>query len=314
MGKDSAREWTDHTFNPWHGCVKVSPGCENCYAERFANRFYRTKVWGANANRLWMSKPYWNAPLKWKDKDPGRVFCGSMCDIFETHSDPVIDRKMTSERERLQGLIMETPNLEWLLLTKRIDNVKEMLYAGWWDRWPENVRLGITVVNQEEADRDIPKLLTLDVPNFLSLEPLLGEIDLIKAGAIEYDSAGDSRTAGDVINFARGLVDWVIVGGESGPNARPMHPDWVGTVMQHCSIAQVPFFFKQWGEYVPGQINKPASGDGTIHMQNGETTMFMTHSETKKQYAWGGGLFSVKVGKKEAGSLLYGREYKEFPE
>ena len=171
MGKNSKIEWCDHTFNPWIGCTKVSPGCENCYAERDNKRFkWNPEGWGPGKARKRTSKVNWLNPLNWNRKAERegtrpRVFCGSLCDIFDFE---VLGVWLWD----LMGLIRSTPNLEWLLLTKRIGNV--------WppDNWFSNARLGITVCNQEEADRDIPKLLKLGVPNFLSIEPMLGPIDL----------------------------------------------------------------------------------------------------------------------------------------
>jgi len=268
MGKNSKIEWTDHTFNPWWGCVKVSPGCENCYAERLAHRL-KFEVWGTYANRRWMTKSYWQRPEKnWNKISPGRVFCGSMCDIFEIHKDPLIRELMDIEREKLYQLIADTPNLEWLLLTKRIDNAAHLLPQSWLrEGWQSNVRIGITVCNQDEYNRDIKELSKLNVPNFLSIEPLLGEINLD-----EYY---------DVSFYWAGKVDWVIVGGESGPHARPMHPDWVRSIRDQCKAYNVPFFFKQWGEWLP--------------LENKTTVVF------------------DKVGKEEAGSILDGEEWKEFP-
>jgi len=276
MGKNSKIEWTDHTFNPWWGCVKVSPGCENCYAERLAHRL-DFDVWGVNANRRWMSKSYWQRPEKnWNKISPGRVFCGSMCDIFEIHKDPMVNDLMDAERQRLWNLIQSTPNLEWLLLTKRIDNVvRNMNIRALLESGRLNIRLGITVCNQEEFDRDVPKLIELKVPNFISMEPLLG--------AVEFSIwPWVTVPVNPTLKMSFGpAIDWVIVGGESGPHARPMHPDWVRSIRDQCNEANVPFFFKQWGEWLP--------------LENKTTVVF------------------DKVGKMEAGSILDGEEWKEFP-
>jgi protein gp37 len=306
MGKDSAIEWTDHTFNTWHGCVKVSPGCKHCYAERQSKRSGK-EYWGVHANRRWFGDKHWNDPIKWnkqalrretgksfsEHKDEKfslghmktgegvyreRVFCGSMCDVFEIHRDPLINSLLIAERIRLWKLIKATPNLEWLLLTKRIDNVLNSHLRALIEMHP-NVRIGITVVNQEEADRDIPKLLKINAPNFLSLEPLLEKIDLTawlqkcECGEFYTPEDGKWRFAGDHVQHHHGYpmghvpaheqaINWVIVGGESGPQARPMHPDWVGKIQQHCRIADVPFFMKQMSgrtkeerQNIPDELN-----------------------------------------------------------
>ena len=176
MTQNSKIEWTDHTFNPWIGCTKVSLGCDNCYAENLAKRFNMAE-WGTGKPRLLTSDENWKKPIAWNNmaKKSGvrqRVFCASMADVFDNEVRP-------EWRQRLWKLIAETPNLDWLILTKRIGNAKTM--------WPapidgiplSNVWLGISVVNQEEADRDIPKLLATPAhARFLSIEPLLGAINL----------------------------------------------------------------------------------------------------------------------------------------
>ena len=175
MARDSAIEWTGHTFNPWWGCTKVSPACDHCYAETWAKRT-GFDVWGAHAPRRRLGDDYWNQPLRW-DQDAAqsgqraRVFCASMADVFEWN------RALDNLRERLWTLIESTPNLDWLLLTKRPHLARRL--APWASAWPTHVWLGTTVENQLFADRRIRFLL--DVPcryRFLSCEPLLGPVDL----------------------------------------------------------------------------------------------------------------------------------------
>ena len=226
MGRNSAIEWTHHTFNPWWGCTKVSPACDHCYAELMSKRFgYR--VWGPGTGIRELSAPYWNEPYKW-DADSAeanerrRVFCASMADVFEGLPE------QTPIRTRLWKLVVETPNLDWLLLTKRPQKVRQL--APWTGTWPRNVWVGTTVENQEWAERRIPHLLEVpSVVRFLSVEPLLGRVDLRR--------------------YFRGArrVDWVIAGGEAGPGARPMDEEWVREVREQCKTANVSFFFKQWG-------------------------------------------------------------------
>lgn len=144
MSEHSSIEWTDHTFNPWWGCARVSPACEHCYAETFSKRLGQ-KIWGVRAERRFFGDPHWREPLKWdrraaKIGERHRVFCGSMCDIFEDRRD------LDVHRERLWRLMAETPNLDWLLLTKRPENVA--LMAPWREPWPFNVWLGTTVEDQ----------------------------------------------------------------------------------------------------------------------------------------------------------------------
>ena len=227
MARDSAIEWTGHTFNPWWGCTKVSPACDHCYAETWAKRTGH-HVWGAKSPRRRLSDDYWDQPLRW-DQDAAqagrraRVFCASMADVFEW------SRGLDGLRERLWELVERTPNLDWLLLTKRPHLARRL--APWADAWPVHVWLGTTVENQHFADRRIRFLL--DVPcryRFLSCEPLLGPVDLS-----QY----------------LGALQWIIAGGESGGRARPTHPDWIRGLRDQCVNAGVAFHFKQWGNWYP---------------------------------------------------------------
>lgn len=259
MAENSKIEWTDHTFNPWVGCTKVSPGCDHCYAEGWAKRSGSVQ-WGAERRRT--SAANWRLPLRWnaqaeREGRRYRVFCASLADVF--------DNQVPEQwRADLFGLIFETPHLDWLLLTKRIGNVEPMLTdlrhgadpdLSLWDWLPEirNLWIGATVVNQAEADRDIPKLL--EVParvRFLSIEPMLGPIDLERPRPGPDLDQGHGQMICQPWLIQSG-IDWVICGGESGPGARPMHPDWVRSLRDQCASAGVPFMFKQWGEWTPGE-------------------------------------------------------------
>lgn len=236
MAKDTKINWADSTFNPWIGCTKIGPGCDNCYAKAdFEDRRQRV-VWGAGNPRS--RTKTWGDPVRWNSQHAAffakhgrrrRVFCASLADVF--------DNEVPNEwRTDLWDLIRATPNLDWLLVTKRIGNAYGMLPLYFnAERYP-HVWLGITVTSQEEADRDIPKLLGINSGiKFLSMEPLLGAIQLGEHG----------------LHGGPGQLDWVIVGGESGPNARPMHPIWVDSIRKQCESAGVPFLFKQWGEWIP---------------------------------------------------------------
>lgn len=255
MGADSKIEWTDHTFNPWVGCTKISPGCDHCYAEGWAKRSGLVK-WGGERRRT--SSAYWRQPLKWNVEAQrtgvrARVFCASLADVFDNDVP-------WGWRADLFRVIRSTPALSWLLLTKRIGNVLPSLKALGCDRLPENVWLGITVVNQEEADRDIPKLLAAPAwMRFLSCEPLLGPMDFDHEW-FESESFGHADDCNDDLcalnadeHSCAGQVcpqpsiDWVIVGGESGPGARPFTLGWGKDIVRQCRAADVPVFVKQVG-------------------------------------------------------------------
>lgn len=227
MSADSKIEWTDHTFNPWWGCSKVSPACKNCYAEAFARRVGQS-VWGDGAARRLFGDKHWAEPVKWnaaaaKEGVRRRVFCASMADVFEAR--PELDE----QRARLWSLIEETPSLDWLLLTKRPENIREMVPGTWLATARPNVWFGATVENREEALRRIP--LLLDVPavvRFLSCEPLLEAIGL-RPWLMERK------------------IHWVIVGGESGHHARPFEIKWARDIVDACACAVVACFVKQLG-------------------------------------------------------------------
>jgi protein gp37 len=264
MGANTKIEWCDHSWNPWLGCTKVSPACDHCYAEGWAKRSGLV-TWGHDAERRKTSDANWKLPIKWNADAARRgvrymVFCASLADVFD-NAVPV------QWRISLIKLICETPHLDWLLLTKRIGNAAAMLESafravhhqreGWADNFLPNVWLGATVCNQTEADRDIPKLL--DVPaakRFLSIEPMLGPVNLTKLSLGIFAAKANALTGkwkweDGPTKSETPPLDWVIVGGESGPGARPMHPDWVTSIRDQCANTDTPFMFKQWGEWKP---------------------------------------------------------------
>ena len=331
MAENTAIEWCDHTFNPWEGCQKVGPGCDNCYAEARDLRFTGGTHWGPNAPRRLTSQANWAKPIKWNREAAAsgirpRVFCASLADVFDNAVDP-------AWREDLWRLIAATPNLDWLLLTKRPSNIGKMLptFAHWGNGWP-NVWLGCTVVNQGEADRDIPKLLQIPAAvRFLSIEPMLGPIDLTwafadaRTGCCHVCGFRTNTLNGKCPNDGSAIfddigIDWVIVGGESGPHARPMHPDWARSLRDQCAAAGVPFLFKQWGEWghalqmngVTAVANAPAK-DGfyahparyRVHGGPYDGQCFESHAEDH---------LLLRIGKKAAGRLLDGVEHNGFPE
>jgi protein gp37 len=238
VGEQTAIAWTDHTFNPWWGCTRVSPGCQHCYAEAFAKRTGH-HVWGGTSDRRFFGDKHWAEPLRWDrqaeaDGRPHLVFCASMADVFEARADLIAHSRQALERARLVTLIGRTPHLIWQLLTKRPENVLEMVPPRWLDEWPPNVWVGTTVEDQRRADQRIPELLAIPAPvRFLSCEPLLGRVYLPQL---------DTGMAG---------VGWVIAGGESGPGHRPLVVEHVRALRDQCSVAGVPFFFKQHGGRTP---------------------------------------------------------------
>lgn len=345
MSANTKIEWATHTFNPWEGCQKVGAGCDNCYAEARNARFAGgTSInWGPGAPRRRTSEANWKLPLRWNAAHDAffsqyghrqRVFCSSLADVFDNAVDP-------QWLGDLFELIQRTPNLDWLLLTKRIGNWKSRMQAvldsfgsripptprpksvsdeeadsmNWIDAWmrndvdpiPANVWIGATICTQEEADRDIPKLLTVPAAKrFLSMEPLLGPVS--------FEGMFASSNPADGTNVLEEL-DWVIVGGESGPDARPMHPDWARSLRDQCVAAGVPFLFKQWGEWSPGHIT-PCGTPGRFAVMRtkglyGDSTLFC--DEYPRAFTSFGATVVSRVGKVKAGRFLDNRTWDEVP-
>lgn len=362
MAAESKIEWTDSTFSPWIGCTKISPACDHCYAEAQMDTRLGRVEWGAGKPRSRTSAANWKQPLRWNARefrecacghrgqscewaiaDPFgcpacgshdwrparcRVFCASLADVFDNEVDP-------QWRADLFELIAATPNIDWLLLTKRIGNAREMMEVACTPArlmgadWPlPNVWLGATICSQVEADRDIPKLLAVPAAKrFLSIEPMLGPVDLWQcgdgplAGGFPSDEQIGGERGAHYIRHGSPRIHWVICGGESGPHARPMHPDWVRSLRDQCSAAGVPFLFKQWGEWRPpadaedfnttfGMSGKPpaflVSPAGSVHCfyPPGDTAVRPQDSVHKAM---------VRVGKRAAGRQLDGREHSEWP-
>ena len=296
-------------FNPWWGCSRVSPACQHCYAETFAHR-YGHDIWGKDSDRRFFGDKHWNEPLRWNRKAEAdgvrrRVFCASMADVFEARAD------LDEPRARLWELIAETPWLDWLLLTKRPASVHALAPARWFVEpgnllceacsgsaslplgttcneheprmtgWPANVWIGTTVEDQQRADERLPLLRSIPARiRFLSCEPLLGPLDLDLTG-----------------------ISWVIVGGESGPGARPMDPQWVRTLREQCVSANTrgterdaspAFLFKQWGDWAD-EGHPLAALEGRPH------------------HVFESGEHVYRVGKKVAGRVLDGRTWDEVP-
>jgi protein gp37 len=248
MAENSKIEWTHHTFNPWVGCRHISNGdqgaCVNCYAFDWAKRAGRD-VWG-DSPRQRTTAENWKLPQRWNDRlsdgERARVFCASLADVFDNE----VPAKW---RDDLFTVIQSTPRLDWLLLTKRIGNVQRMIPANWFSGYP-NIWLGITVVTQEEADRDVPKLIDLRChKRFLSCEPLQGPIDLASHLGMWWNpTMGVWEGNGFHINrdpWGNRKIDWVIAGGESGSCARPMEVRWCESLQEQCEGAGMAFFMKQ---------------------------------------------------------------------
>ena len=238
MGENSAIAWTDHTFNPYWGCSKASSECEHCYAEKFAKRTGHD-CFGPGKPRRFFGESHWREPLKWNAAAAesgvrARVFCGSMCDIFECND------SLDVHRARVMSLIAATPALDWLLLSKRPANAAFMLPPTFREDSPRNLWLGTTIGCRASLPRldDLRRLPA--ILRFLSCEPLLEDL-----GPIDLTGIG-----------------WVIVGGESGPNCRPMEDDWARDIRDQCAAAGVPFFFKQRHGFKPAHC-PPL--DGIVH-------------------------------------------------
>jgi len=276
MAKNSHIEWTHHTFNPWWGCIKVSSACDNCYAELWAKRMGH-QLWGRHSSRRFFGEAHWREPLIWNEEariagHRERVFCASMADVFERRAE------LNSERSKLWELIENTPNLDWLLLTKRPQNIQKIV--PWRCDWPANIWLGTTVESQKLADKRLPFLLNIPAAvRFLSCEPLLGPLNLSEW----FRKEGFHP------------IDWIIAGGESGPGSRPMHPDWVRSLLTQCQAYSVAFHFKQWGHWVPAEII-----DGNLPIKVVE---FANERSVEM----------VRLSKKLAGRLLEGTTWDEVP-
>ena len=273
MGDTTAISWAHHTFNPWEGCTRLSPACDNCYAADRAHRFGNDHLWAGELRRT--SPANWAKPLRWNREaeaagERRRVFCASLADVF--------DNQAPQEwRADLWRLIEATPHLTWMLLTKRPQNVIKMMPRPWLiDRAasPRNIWLGTTAEDQERANQRIGTIMIICGAtgwlSFVSAEPLLGELDLTSITLPGTQPGRVNALTGDVAEASlhelkggavvMGRLEYpplglVIAGGESGPKARPSNPAWFRKLRDDCTRAGVPFHFKQWGEWVPaGEI------------------------------------------------------------
>lgn len=279
MAENSKIEWCRHTFNPWVGCTKISPACEHCYAESWAKRTGKPELW--NGERRRTTAGNWNQPAKWNAAAAAagrrdRVFCASLADVFD-------NQVPAPWRIDLFWLITQTPALDWMLLTKRPQNIGKMIEPFWSRGLPKNVWVGTTIEDRARlmnADhlRRVPAAI-----RFLSIEPLLEDL-------------GEINLAG---------IHLVIVGGESGPGARPMHPAWARSIRDQCAAAGVAFLFKQWGEWVP---EAHGSGWMILDRDGGLDVPDDRWADESK-----GEVVATRVGKKRAGRLLDGVEHNGMP-
>lgn len=320
--------WADLTMNFWIGCQEVSPACDHCYAREFTNARVNSArikagkppiVWGPGGAREQTSAANRKKPLRWNRvaAEAGvrlRVFCSSLSDWADKH---VPDEW----RAEIAETIIATPWLDWMLLTKRIGNAHDMLAAMFPDGVPPNVWVGITICNQEEARRDIIKLLAvkamLDISKvFLSIEPMLGAVDLARIerlySTLNAFTGEETDELGDCGWYVG--VDFVICGGESGSKARPMHPDWARQLRDQCAAHGVTFHFKQWGEYL-------AVFDRDVEDPDWRDCSRWQHERPKGQWhnlAGGTGfhgdrvVYVDRVGVRKAGHLLDGGEHREL--
>lgn len=250
--ENSKIQWTHHTFNPWRGCTKVSAGCAHCYAETMSRRNPEVLgIWGDDGTRVVASEAMWREPMRWNAAaeaagERHRVFCASLADICE-------DRlELTQPRLRLKRLIHDTPHLDWLLLSKRPENYLR-LFWGPDGVWPSNVWAGTSIENQDTAEERMPHLLRVPaVVRFLSIEPLLGPVDLVEAWGKCLKGSGDPQ--------------WVIVGGESGGKSRPCNIAWIRDIVKQCKAARCPVFVKQLGRrfIIPNDSFSKWQRDGDV--------------------------------------------------
>jgi protein gp37 len=312
MGKTKI-EWADSVWNPVTGCTPISEGCRNCYAQRMSKRLAGRCGYPADEPfKVTLHPDRFDEPLKWKK--PRRVFACSMGDLFhedvpnefidyvfavmgrsQQHTFILLTKRPERMREYLQaGRYQQILNIAYRLkfrpegLGKGIDNPKDM-------RWWPNVWLGVTAENQQRADERIPILLEIPAAKrFVSVEPMLELINIIRSCDVVL---GDGNIpAVDGINR---WLHWIICGGETGPGARPVHPDWVRSLRDQCIAANVPFFFKSWGKFCyPDQMP-----DDTYRKVDAAHNL-AGHGDYDKPW---------RVGKKAAGRILDGREWNEVP-
>jgi len=295
MGENSKIEWTDHTFNQWIGCQRVSAACDNCYAAAGSARLagaLKLKLWDEGSTRHITSVDNWKKPYVWNRKaekagERHRVFCASYADIFEMRPE------LVDPRGRVLQIMEETPHLDYLLLTKRIEHVKDLVPRSWMEKgFPKNIWMGTTVENVPALGRIIHLLQLPAVVRFISAEPLLEDIAPYDGPGLHrlrdgswYDREGAHfydalRGASYWSNGDHGIgggptLDWVIVGGESGAKARPFELRWARNIVRACGEAKIACFVKQLGAKPAGCPR--ATCDGLPH--HGPTKLELIHKK-----------------------------------
>ena len=314
---DTKIDWADKVWNPVTGCTKVSAGCKNCYAERMAKRLAGRAGYPEDGFKVTLHPEKLFEPLRWKK--PSRIFVCSMGDLF--HED-VSDEFLFDVTRR----IVDSRHT-FLILTKRPARMAAVICETGFIGSLPNVWFGVSVEDQETADERIPLLLEpvaeifenelgegagITGRRFVSYEPALGPIDFTPflKGECKYCNGEGGNTGCPCAGSGKGpRIDWLIMGGESGPGARPMHPDWARSVRDQCKAAGVPFFFKQWGEW--------AQLDDNTAVSTHENTMGWAHGGwSKGRYGSHTGekvVNMIRAGKSRAGCLLDGKEHKETP-
>lgn len=251
MGENSKISWTHHTFNPWIGCTKIAAGCANCYADAQDKlRKWTANGWGAGQPRKRTSEANWKQPLKWdrEAKEAGerrRVFCASLADWLDAE---VPD----TWRADLFALIEATPNLDWLLLTKRIGNEQDTPWLHWaWERGLRNIWAGVSIAEQQDAETLIPTLMGCPAAvHFISVEPLISKVDLREVLAYEGDEYGLLYSFATVCPPS---TFWVIIGGESGGKRREMPIEAARSMIEQCKSVGIPVFIKQDSAFRSGE-------------------------------------------------------------
>ncbi|BAQ44345.1 bacteriophage protein gp37 [Methylobacterium aquaticum] len=303
MAENSTIEWTHHTWSPWIGCQKVSPACDGCYAEHLMDTRMGRVEWGPHGERSRTSAAYWRQPLAW---NRAAAAAGRVERVFPSLCDPFDNRVEPTWRRDFFDLIRATPNLMWLLLSKRVQNAVDMCEAA--GGLPENAAIGGTAEDQENANRVVRHLkharAYLDPAFiFLSMEPLLEGVCLLQADAIRWHPGGTYDDGGqpgydEPSPDRHECVDWVITGGETDQGkhkARPSHPDWFRQIRDACAAAGVPYLHKQNGEWVDADsLPSEALEDYDIRGLTADGV--------------------ARVGKKHSGRLLDGVEHNGFPE
>lgn len=307
MGENTGIEWADHSMNLWWGCKQVenNRGCDHCYARDWEKRFGGASHWG-NKNLRRQIETVWMRLMRLQNRanKAGRldtVFMDSMSDIFE--HDKMTDRHGNTSLLRKKFFQQITdglyPNLIFLFLTKRPENMMEMLPDEWYIDLPPNLWFGVSLSKQENVDSisTLARHAPMGAKLFLSVEPILSYIDIgMYLFAPYLTESGDERTAS--------IIDWVICGGESGEHARPSHIDWVLRLASDCHDAKVPFFFKQWGELAPSKWDDKwhvnITPDGKI-VGDEEFDPIMSHQHM------------TRYGIKNTGHLIDGYEIRQLP-